>query len=340
MTMTTAEAILESALSRVDMAAAEAMVRPRGKLRRFRCRTCRVNWQVYGVGGSCAECIRSGRVQLCRICDNGYVGSGFPCNNCGARGGGMLHESESFSPAAGMTREQACWVQNVLNQSEGEALATDGLYGPLSRAAVLRFQQKSGFQVDGIVGPVTEAGLIQAGLNRSAMASLVPITGVMDAVTRQEVVRFQQGHGLAADGIVGPRTRAAMVTAMGGRCPVFPPPRPVIPTPVPPPPVGCDQARFDALKSQCTSQAINAGVSCLTAFGVGIADAAKIVAPMVTIAVATGEIPVLDVITAGIAAFAASFLTTTQILQAGSCLFNVIRNVIACREQARVATRC
>jgi peptidoglycan hydrolase-like protein with peptidoglycan-binding domain len=263
--MTTAEAeveaVLESALARVDLAAAEGMAGrrgPFGKARKFLCRTCRREWQVYGPGGSCALCIRTGRVRLCRRCDNGYVGSGFPCNNCGAQDGGLLHEAEAFSGGTGLTRENVCWMQNVLDLAEGESLTTDGLYGLLTRAAVVRFQQKYGLRVDGIVGPQTEAALIQTGLNRSALASLVPINGVMDNITRQEVVRFQQAHGLAADGIVGPRTRAAMVMAMGGRCPVFPagPPSPSPPPPTPSGSVwtqGCSQQKLDSLLQQCES---------------------------------------------------------------------------------------
>ena len=46
--------------------------------------------QVYGPGGSCANCIRAGRARVCLKCDNGYVGPGFACNNCGNRGEGEM----------------------------------------------------------------------------------------------------------------------------------------------------------------------------------------------------------------------------------------------------------
>src|SRR5690349_5463759 len=35
----------------------------------------------------------------------------------------------------GMPREKVCWIQNVLNKANNEALVEDGIYGPASRAA-------------------------------------------------------------------------------------------------------------------------------------------------------------------------------------------------------------
>lgn len=45
-------------------------------------------------------------------------------------------------------------LQQRLN-ARGATLATDGLFGPLTQAAVMQFQQRSGLKVDGIVGPMT-----------------------------------------------------------------------------------------------------------------------------------------------------------------------------------------
>jgi len=45
----------------------------------------------------------------------------------------------------------------------------------------------------------------------------------MDAKTRQEIQRFQAGKDLLVDGIVGPKTRGAMLTALDGQCLVRPP---------------------------------------------------------------------------------------------------------------------
>jgi len=137
--------------------------------------------------------------------------------------------------AASMPAEKVCWMQNVLNATQGESLAVDGIFGPKTRAAVTRFQAKNGLKVDGIVGPQTETALIQAALNQIALASVLPVNGIMDAATRQEIIKFQSANNLTVDGIVGRNTRAAMVRALGGRC-AFPKPKPGTKPPGPKPP--------------------------------------------------------------------------------------------------------
>ena len=119
---------------------------------------------------------------------------------------------------AAIQPEKICWIQSVLNKAGGENLVIDGLYGPLTREATRRFQARNGLAVDGVIGPQTETALIQAALNQIAQASLLPISGIMDARTQQEIRRFQSQNNLTPDGIVGPKTRAAMVVALGGRC--------------------------------------------------------------------------------------------------------------------------
>lgn len=53
------------------------------------------------------------------------------------------------------------WVQWHLNQT-GEKLKVDGSFGPLTKAAVLRFQKRMKLTQDGIVGPKTRAALKKA----------------------------------------------------------------------------------------------------------------------------------------------------------------------------------
>lgn len=121
---------------------------------------------------------------------------------------------------AAIQAEKTCWIQTVLNNAGGESLVVDGVYGPLTREAVGRFQAQNGLTVNGIVSPQTETALIQAALNQIARASLLPVNGIMDARTQQEIRSFQSQNNLTPDGIVGPKTRAAMVVALGGRCAV------------------------------------------------------------------------------------------------------------------------
>ena len=51
------------------------------------------------------------------------------------------------------------WVQWNLNHVAGEKLVVDGIFGVLTRAAVLRFQRKRRLATDGIVGPITRAAI-------------------------------------------------------------------------------------------------------------------------------------------------------------------------------------
>jgi peptidoglycan hydrolase-like protein with peptidoglycan-binding domain len=95
--------------------------------------------------------------------------------------------------------------------------------------AVKRFQAGHGLVVDGIVGPATRAALgLPAGpvlranpiyfpkLSVSEMVMQlqrrlgVAADGEFGPITLGAVKRFQAGHGLVVDGIVGPATRAAL----------------------------------------------------------------------------------------------------------------------------------
>jgi peptidoglycan hydrolase-like protein with peptidoglycan-binding domain len=118
-----------------------------------------------------------------------------------------------------------------------------------TRKAIRDFQRREGLRTSGIVGPATQRALnaaltqtdsgrdefegemeisrssrdyirwVQNALNR-ILGFRLSVDGIMGKYTRSAVRRFQQRAGLAADGIVGPMTESALISAGAS-----PPPR-------------------------------------------------------------------------------------------------------------------
>ena len=96
-------------------------------------------------------------------------------------------------------------LQDLLRQ-HGHTVAVDGIFGPLTDAAVRAFQQAKHLAVDGIVGPKTWGALVVT-VKRGSTGDAV--RGV------QEEFQFRNrsgdpSKGLAVDGIFGPKTEAAV----------------------------------------------------------------------------------------------------------------------------------
>ena len=125
----------------------------------------------------------------------------------------------------GNTGERVRTIQYNLNAQIGAGLQPDGVFGPLTRNAVVRFQQICGIGVDGKVGNQTWPRLlrqIQQGNTGQGVVALqhslrfvygynIAVDGIFGPKTRAAVVNFQFHHGLAQDGIVGTRTWNAIV---------------------------------------------------------------------------------------------------------------------------------
>jgi lysozyme family protein len=94
-----------------------------------------------------------------------------------------------------------------LLRARGHTLTVDGIFGPVTDAAVRAFQQQKSLAVDGIVGPHTWSALIVT-VKRGSQGDAV--RGV------QEEFQFRNlsgdpSKGLQVDGIFGPDTEAAVL---------------------------------------------------------------------------------------------------------------------------------
>ena len=93
-----------------------------------------------------------------------------------------------------------------LLRARGHTVVVDGIFGPITEAAVRAFQQEKHLAVDGVVGPITWAALIVT-VRQGSQGDAV--RGV------QEEFQFRNlsgdpSKGLAVDGNFGPRTDAAV----------------------------------------------------------------------------------------------------------------------------------
>ena len=123
-------------------------------------------------------------------------------------------------------------LQDVL-RARNHPVAVDGIFGPLTEAAVKAFQQGNGLAADGIVGPLTWPKLVvqvQNGSTGDAVRGVqevikfhdqsdgegtpIQIDGIFGPRTEAWVRGFQTAVGTASDGIVGPITWRAMVSGM------------------------------------------------------------------------------------------------------------------------------
>ncbi len=107
----------------------------------------------------------------------------------------------------------------------------DGVFGPLTAAAIAEFQTRFELAIDGIAGPQTLETItrlldefevnLRLGDRGAAVARLQemlitlgidpgPVDGIFGGLTLRAVRSFQEASGLVVDGIVGPNTKGVL----------------------------------------------------------------------------------------------------------------------------------
>lgn len=137
----------------------------------------------------------------------------------------------------GSTGSAVTQLQQVLNAKGADPkLVVDGVFGPLTLAAVKAYQKANALPVDGIVGRLTWSKLLepdtqppssqpelrygskgdavknlQEELNAHGANPQLAMDGDFGQLTLHAVYDFQKEKGLAVDGVVGPKTWAALL---------------------------------------------------------------------------------------------------------------------------------
>lgn len=124
----------------------------------------------------------------------------------GNRGTPMAH---SISPwplvRRGDTDHPVPTVQHLLRE-HGQAVTVDGVFGPLTEAALRQVQSDAGVAADGVVGPVTWVAIIVT-VRRGSTGDAV--RGVQDEFQFRNL-SGDPSLGLAVDGVFGPQTESAV----------------------------------------------------------------------------------------------------------------------------------
>lgn len=141
-------------------------------------------------------------------------------------------------PAAALAKEQVPGLQVALYRHGFYKGPIDGIAGPLTKQAIVRFQRAAKLEADGVAGKQTRTALGRLGaplfgkrtLKRGMVGFDVSVLQFLLArhglppqrlnsnfgpVTEELVAKFQKRAGLTADGVVGRKTRAALLRPRG-----------------------------------------------------------------------------------------------------------------------------
>lgn len=161
---------------------------------------------------------------------------------------GSVRETEHVlrrgSEGEAVARLQKQLVEHGYTREDGSPLRVDGKFGPVTEAAVMRFQARAGLVPDGVVGrdtaaavndPALRDGLLRKGERGEAVERLqrrlidagithvhgkpLVADGKFGPLTQAAVEAYQQKVGLPVDGVAGART----LDALSGRAAEKPP---------------------------------------------------------------------------------------------------------------------
>jgi Transglycosylase SLT domain/Putative peptidoglycan binding domain/LysM domain len=144
--------------------------------------------------------------------------------------------------AAALAKVQVPGVQVALYRHGHYKGPIDGIAGPQTKGAIRSFQRSKGIEPDGVVGKRTRAAFGKfggklfgarmlkrgmVGFDVSVLQFLLAKRGLplrylnsnFGAATEQRVRQLQRRMGLPVDGVVGKRTRAALLTGRGSKKP-------------------------------------------------------------------------------------------------------------------------
>ncbi|MEO1376625.1 MAG: peptidoglycan-binding protein [Cyanobacteria bacterium J06635_10] len=133
----------------------------------------------------------------------------------------------------GANNQNVNMVQYFLQTLKLYSEPIDGIFGPKTKEAVLKFQAAYGLIEDGIVMEETAIALdiearaaqqpvIKEGSTGEVVKEFqeiynqqhgtLTVDGVFGAKTKEAAIKFQQSQGLTADGIVGAKTWSSLYT--------------------------------------------------------------------------------------------------------------------------------
>jgi len=92
-------------------------------------------------------------------------------------------------------------IQTCLNRVNNAGLTTDGVFGPLTRAAVVNYQRANGLATDGVVGPITWNHL-RGRCGSATVASRVAMPHTVDISDFDELSNFPLGEIESIPGVI------------------------------------------------------------------------------------------------------------------------------------------